>query len=122
VAVTVICALCLICESFESPEDVVKPSNGSGCCVNSWAAQQFAVHRAQEILHPARTVWHMLHNSLGACSLSGWCKGCWLIHSFIHVTPVAEAHTSHACPSQMPLIPQSNQLIAEQSSTRPTDE
>jgi hypothetical protein len=45
-----------------------------------------------------------------------------LIHSFIHVTPVAEAHTSHACPSQMPLIPQSNQLIAEQSSTRPTDE
>jgi hypothetical protein len=37
-----------------------------------------------------------------------------MIHPFIHVTPVAEAHTSNTCPFQMPLISQPKQLISEE--------
>jgi hypothetical protein len=33
------------------------------------------------------------------------------IHSFIHVTPVAEAHLSNANPFQTPLITPNNKLI-----------
>jgi hypothetical protein len=33
------------------------------------------------------------------------------IHSFIHVTPVAEAHLSNASPFQTPLITPKNKLI-----------
>jgi hypothetical protein len=33
------------------------------------------------------------------------------IHSFIHVTPVAEAHLSNASPFQTPLITPNNKLI-----------
>jgi hypothetical protein len=32
-------------------------------------------------------------------------------HSFIHVTPVAEAHLSNASPFQTPLITPNNKLI-----------
>jgi hypothetical protein len=33
------------------------------------------------------------------------------LHSFIHVTPVAEAHLSNASPFQTPLITPNNKLI-----------
>jgi hypothetical protein len=33
------------------------------------------------------------------------------MHSFIHVTPVAEAHLSNASPFQAPLITPNNKLI-----------
>jgi hypothetical protein len=38
-------------------------------------------------------------------------KGAVAIHSFIHVTPVAEAHLSNASPFQTPLITPNNKLI-----------
>jgi hypothetical protein len=34
-----------------------------------------------------------------------------MLHSFIHVTPVAEAHLSNASPFQTPLITPNNKLI-----------
>jgi hypothetical protein len=33
------------------------------------------------------------------------------IHSFIHITPVAESHLSNASPFQTPLITPNNKLI-----------
>jgi hypothetical protein len=116
------------------------------CCGTGWAALvqdsarvqhncQKGQHRLAKGQHRPHELQRMCQHScrmpcnVGPCadecsdhvceSESCWCFA--LRHSFIHVTPVAEAHTSHACPSQMSLIPQSKQLIAEQSSTRPTD-
>jgi hypothetical protein len=44
---------------------------------------------------------------------------CSSIHSFIHVTPVAEAHLSNASPFQTPLITQKQQTDHTKNQRQP---
>jgi hypothetical protein len=53
-------------------------------------------------LHPIDSAMHQ------QCDLAKWPS---VHHSFIHVTPVAEAHLSNASPFQTPLITPNNKLI-----------
>jgi hypothetical protein len=53
---------------------------------------------------------YITHMVLYRCVEAGF-KGVWGRGSFIHVTPVAEAHLSNASPFQTPLITPNNKLI-----------
>jgi hypothetical protein len=96
-----------------NPHTSSSPNTCTQIRTHVWLMQHRLLVSAMPTTH--RTMYHHMVSSMHPCPVpvgpTRCCTFFSFIHSFIHVTPVAEAHLSNASPFQTPLITPNNKLI-----------